>query len=174
MRPVNNHPACLLSSRGKVDIGNESKKATKQQAKVAKPTLTEAFVVSPTLVKVESEPVRAVVTQSFELLSRDKVVIDLVDNDEDEIVDEDEDSDSEPSGWWRDVAKEVGIDKLNAATSSNKVVMFFHILAQACKLDEKVVVFSQCLKVCMLFDSYTMLSSNHRQCCSLTLLFTDA
>jgi SNF2 family DNA or RNA helicase len=156
MRPVNNHPACLLSSRGN-EFGKSSEKAAKK-LKSANSVPMETST-SSALVTVKEELTTSVVGQSIELLAqsrngfREKVVIDLVD-DEDEILDEDERSDSGPSGWWQDVANEIGSDKFNAPTGSNKVVMLFHILALASKLDEKVIVFSQCLKVCLFFLGY--------------------
>jgi transcriptional regulator ATRX len=49
--------------------------------------------------------------------------------------------------WYARIARRYGAEKMNQIENGNKVVMLLHILVHASILDEKVVLFTQCLKV---------------------------
>lgn len=48
--------------------------------------------------------------------------------------------------WWKSTADKVGEKAMKAVSSSNKFVMFFHILLHSVSIGDKVLVFSQCLR----------------------------
>lgn len=71
-------------------------------------------------------------------------VIDLISDSEPE-----EASDFAPvdKSWWKNAVDKLGIETLNDAGSSNKVVLLLHLLYHATSKGEKTVLFTQCLKV---------------------------
>lgn len=152
MRPVNNHVACLLSQGGKVP-GRKSKKIVAKNAASSNPSNVDSVVVKEETAQVS----RVTLSSSSGKGSRDMVVIDLVDDEDEDCAngpegdDEEDEEDYETEGgsakWWQDVADEVGMDKFCCPTQSNKVVAFFHVLVEASRLNDKVLVFTQCLKV---------------------------
>lgn len=48
--------------------------------------------------------------------------------------------------WWEDVLKPSELENLDAVENSSKVILLLHILAYSFKVDDKVLVFSNCLK----------------------------
>eukprot|EP00980_Cylindrotheca_fusiformis_P024895 scaffold12678_cov116-Cylindrotheca_fusiformis.AAC.2 len=77
----------------------------------------------------------------------DADVIELLSDSEDEIEENVSVEDGTvPEEWWSASLEKVGLDKLRQVESGNKVLLLLHILTLADKLNEKVVLFSQCLK----------------------------
>jgi SNF2 family DNA or RNA helicase len=93
-------------------------------------------------------------------------IIDLISDSEEESSEEDLVSNE----WWTRAAQKSGLDQLEDICSGNKVVLLLHILCHASLLDEKVVLFSQCLKVCIYSFVYHFFLVNSRSHFLLVIL----
>jgi hypothetical protein len=215
LRPVHNHPACLLIKAAKASTvgtdasstkpaalpsktsersanGNGTKDTEKPQDSSADAGLNEKAELASVKAETMDHPVANVSnkaeksafdpTEIIELLSDSDMEMDL-----DEVVQKDDEED-EPSQipgkkatpakqsqsekydddleeeWYARIARRYGAEKMSQVENGNKVVMLLHILVHASILDEKVVLFSQCLKVrrkkCI-EDTYASANSIH-------------
>ncbi|CAJ1961919.1 unnamed protein product [Cylindrotheca closterium] len=77
-------------------------------------------------------------------------IIELLSDSEEEEPEPDEEVPSEiettPQRWWSSVANKINNDEMRKIENGNKIVLLLHILTHAYQLNEKVVLFSQCLK----------------------------
>ena len=148
LRPVHNHPGCLLMP------SHQSSKPS-QLSTIVRPCDTERPETASTSddqvkktendqvrIKQESSPSNVASNEQRNRDPENYDVIELLDSD----VDDDGDVDDE-GAWWAKVAQKHGLERLKAVVNGNKVVVLLHILVHASILDEKVVLFSQCLKV---------------------------
>jgi SNF2 family DNA or RNA helicase len=186
LRPVNNHPGCLLLREPKT--GKENGKSGAFVGDATKPgdmTPPPARLAlagsgsnlsssnSNEISKAESEANLMKVKQ--EIIAKEEIkenikteccvetkkvdamksppddvdVIDLLSDSEEEVGENALEDDPITGEWWSTVLQKTGIDKLSEIESGNKVLLLLHILTHADKLNEKVVLFSQCLKVSM-------------------------
>lgn len=161
LRPIHNHPGCLLKS-----ASNSRKVNTTTEAKPLETVPAKEDCNGPKQVKQEPKDDIELMSRVKEgnntlskkdISSTDRIqkngwpknicdIIDLITDSEEEDP-EDQETIREDillgKEWWR---KE-NVELLANPTSGNKVVLLLHILVHASILDEKVVVFSQCLKV---------------------------
>lgn len=183
LRPVHNHPGCLLLREPKTWTGNGTLGAFngdgKKPAGITTPTRrlsltrTESNASPPNINQISKEEsetniakVKAEIvlhderekiattldpSESKELDEMNRkdsaVVIDLLSDSEEEIDETTLDDDIAHGEWWSTVLQKTGTEKLSEVESGNKVLLLLHILTHADTLNEKVVLFSQCLKV---------------------------
>lgn len=168
LRPIHNHPGCLLlrePKAGKEDrkspvtlnscdnerIELKKKDSTSPNETCGKESPTEKDQEADVKVKIEPNikcENDATQKQEFKWIKSypsDGEIIDLISDSEDEIHDSSVSEDL-PEEWWSKAAEKSG-DKMGEIGSGNKIVLLLHILTHADQLKEKVVLFSQCLKV---------------------------
>jgi SNF2 family DNA or RNA helicase len=146
LRPIHNHPGCLLNS--------------KLDASAAKPSIShpiESTVPFKVKKEVDSSSEKMKISKGGCEMNHTSDIIDLIDSDSDSETFVDNNNDN--NQWWMKVAQKEGLEEVSNVTNGNKVVLLLHILSHASMLNEKVVVFSQCLKV----------SHKFRDMCSLIL-----
>jgi SNF2 family DNA or RNA helicase len=148
LRPVHNHPGCLLvSHRASTPTEAAAKAAAESVAPLSLPDqpLKEKKDVKLTIKaecpKGDSSGVIDLISESEseqEEVDTKEAPGDTVEKMSDARIDEE---------WWGKVARREGLENLKNAENGIKIVLLFHILVHSSILDEKVVVFSQCLKV---------------------------
>jgi SNF2 family DNA or RNA helicase len=164
LRPLHNHPACLLLSKSakseemmavkasrKSSFTAESATEIQERQASRRPSVSQDDDVRPTqAVKQEATALTTKNPAKDDGTTKSESdIIDLMSDSEPEEEDlEAEVQDTAETGqWWKNVARRCGDGKLADVTNGNKVVLLLHILVHATMLDEKVVVFSQCLNV---------------------------
>jgi SNF2 family DNA or RNA helicase len=160
LRPIHNHPACLLLSKEAKSEEMMAVKASRKNSFTAesateiqerqasrRPSVSQDEDVKPTqAIKQEATALKTKNPSKDDGTTKSKWdIIDLISDAEEE--DLEAEVQAETGQWWKNVARRCGDDKLADVTNGNKVVLLLHILVHATMLDEKVVVFSQCLKV---------------------------
>jgi SNF2 family DNA or RNA helicase len=199
LRPIHNHPGCLLGRASKASAAGSNASSTKLAAvpppktaetiangintKVAekphgslreadineKPEAASAKVETlnhpGATISIKAEEIVFDSTEVIELLSDSDIEMD--DDEEAQKIDEEDgqvrtpegkaipaklsqpenDDDDHDEEWYARIARKYGAEKMNHVENGNKVVMLLHILVHASILEEKVVLFSQCLKV---------------------------
>lgn len=177
LRVVHNHPGCLLLNKEDEKAGKDGRRSKSPpngrrsksppnmnpRSEKITPVLPQSscpigaeskLVKSEPNVKVETEDILGVVKEEMKMKKPepkmalpDLGVVDLIsDSEEDEAVSIQE---GNAEVWWSKVAERSGIDTFSDVESGNKVALLLHILTHAQILGEKVVLFSQCLKVCI-------------------------
>ena len=174
LRPVHNHPGTLLFRESKPKP-KEEKAVDPTMALPAKSNDTKPGIVDSSttprnepasnvnkldtqniVVKVEPmemDPKQVATVENKD--PNDRTIIELLSDSEEEDPEPEQEQEQEveseseatPEHWWSSVAEQYSKDEMKKAENGNKVVLLLHILAHACILNEKVVVFSQCLKV---------------------------
>jgi SNF2 family DNA or RNA helicase len=175
LRPVHNHPGCLLLREPKTGnatkpgyetppsarlalAGSHSNLSSSNSNEISKAE-SEANVMKVKQEIIEKEESKeniktdcCVETKNVDTMKSppdDVDVIDLISDSEEEAGENALEDDPITGEWWSTVLQKAGIDKMSEIESGNKVLLLLHILTHADKLNEKVVLFSQCLKVSM-------------------------
>jgi SNF2 family DNA or RNA helicase len=175
LRPIHNHPGCLLRSKTVKDMELTSTKPTVAVSNNgdsntgASKTVTEASRLETAPGKKDTQPLKPAKHETDTSSTKQSIssgdkkkesgvttsgngIIDLISDSEDEDPDAMEEETISNEEWWRKVARRDDVE-LSDITSGNKVVLLLHILMHASILDERVVVFSQCLKVRVVYCS---------------------
>jgi SNF2 family DNA or RNA helicase len=160
LRPIHNHPGCLLRSKWakeeemakasrKCSFTAESVTEIQERQTFRRPSLSQDEDIKAMIaVKQESESSTMKPSSKDDGTKKSEWdIIDLISDSEEEDQEAEIQYTAATEQWWKNVARRCGGDKMSDVTNGNKVVLLLHILVHATKLDEKVVVFSQCLKV---------------------------
>ena len=137
---LNNARSCNISSSACLDNGPTTNVNELETAKVVIKTepMDSSSVPHPVETAEKNAP-------------DDISIIELLSDSDEEEPEPDEEVASEaaatPQLWWSSVANKINKDEMKKIENGNKVVLLLHILTHAYQLNEKVVVFSQCLKV---------------------------
>jgi len=138
-------PSSIQESKSRIPSFDQSKEETSNTAGVKTLKMgIEIDDVKPQM-NVDSQPPLRPVNQDTDDIS----IIDLISDSEEEdpMKDVDKYDAAMPQLWWASVAKKVDTASMQKIENGNKVVLLLHILTHASQLNEKVVLFSQCLKV---------------------------
>lgn len=157
LRPIYNHPGTLLFRETKAPLKEKKVEDSLRLLNEAN-TMTPSANFdneTPTIV-IKTEPIESgSVPQPVETAEKkdpdDISIIELLSDSEEEELEKEFESEIEetPQVWWSSVEKKINKDEMKNIENGNKVVLLLHILTHACQLNEKVVLFSQCLKVCV-------------------------
>ncbi|KAL3943890.1 MAG: hypothetical protein SGBAC_002048 [Bacillariaceae sp.] len=172
LRTVHNHPGTLLF-REKKTLPKENKAgdsmpalpANLNRSKTASmnssmgldngPTANVNELEAPKIV-IKKEPMESSSVPPPVAMTEKKdpdniSIIELLSDSEEEEAEPEKDVTIETIGtpqlWWSSVANKINKDEMKKIENGNKVVLLLHILTHAYRLNEKVVLFSQCLKV---------------------------
>lgn len=172
LRPVHNHPGTLLF-RGRKTRPKENKVGDSMPAlpanlngsKAASMNSSTGLDNGPTAnvneleapkIMIKKEPMQSssvppLVTMTEKKDPDDISIIELLSDSEEEEPEPEKDvtigTAGTPQLWWSSVANKINKDEMKKIENGNKVVLLLHILTHAYQLNEKVVLFSQCLKV---------------------------
>jgi hypothetical protein len=158
LRTIHNHPGTLLFRENKKKPKEMKSSLPKSKdSKFAghdKETALKINILETPKVLIKAEPLEKAPQQvaMAEKKDPDNVsIIELLSDSEEEASEPEKEvgSESEPIKelWWSSVAKKMGKEEMKKVENGNKVVLLLHILTHAQQLNEKVVLFAQCLKV---------------------------